>query len=220
MTASLVTFLCVVFAFGLVSHRLERTVVSGPIVFTAAGLVAASFLSVEERFDFDLEALLWPAKVALALVLFTDATHVRVRGLFKGLSLPGRLLGIAMPLVIVSGTIVALFAFGELSVWEAAILATILAPTDAGLGHAIMGSPRVPDGVRQALNVEAGLNDGLAIPFLMLFIGLARLDQPEREGSWYVFTFEQIGFGVVIGVVLGGVGGWLMRESASRGWMT
>ena len=166
MTASLITFLCLIFAFGLVSHRSERTVVTGPMVFTATGLVVASFMSVEERIDFDLEALLWPAKIALALVLFTDATHVRVRGLFEGFSIPGRLLGIAMPLVIAFGTIIGLLAFGELSVWEAAVLATFLAPTDAGLGHAIVGSPRVPDGVRQALNVEAGLNDGLAIPFV------------------------------------------------------
>lgn len=70
------------------------------------------------------------------------------------------------------------------------------------------------------MNVEAGLNDGLAIPFLILFIGFARLDQPEKESSWIVFTLEQVGFGVLVGVVVGGLGGWLMRESRVRGWMT
>lgn len=219
MTASLVTFLALIFAFGLVSHRLERTVITGPMVFTAAGLVVAAFMSPEERIDFDLEELLWPAKLALALILFTDATHVRVRGLLGGLSLPGRLLGFAMPLVMAFGTIAGLLVLGELSLWEAAILAAILAPTDAGLGHAIMSSKRVPDGIRQGLNVEAGLNDGLAIPFLILFIALARLDDPEK-GSWVVFLLEQIGYGVLIGVVFGALGGWLMHQSQQRGWMT
>jgi NhaP-type Na+/H+ or K+/H+ antiporter len=124
-----------------------------------------------------------------------------------------------MPLVIALGTVVGLVVLGELAFWEAAILATIVAPTDAGLGQAIMGSPRVPAGIRQALNVEAGLNDGLAIPFLVLFVGLARLDEPEKHTSWITFTLEQVGYGLLIGIVLGGAGGWLLQQASQRGWM-
>ncbi|MGI9615729.1 MAG: cation:proton antiporter [Acidimicrobiales bacterium] len=220
MTGPVLTFLVLLVLYGLVSRRLETTILTGPIIFTVAGVIAASFLPVEDRLDFDLNLLLWPAKLALALVLFTDATHVRVRLLFRGISLPGRLLGIAMPLVICFGTLLGLALFGQLSLWEAAIIGTILAPTDAGLGYAIMSSARVPSGVRQSLNVEAGLNDGLAIPFLMLFIGLARLDEPKEQSSWVAFTAEQIGYGVVVGVLLGGAGGWLLWWSSQRGWMT
>jgi NhaP-type Na+/H+ or K+/H+ antiporter len=220
MEAALITFLVLVFINGAVSRRLERTIITGPMIFTVGGIVVGAFLSPESRLDFDLEFLLWPAKVALALVLFTDATHVRVRGLFATLSLPGRLLGFAMPLVIAFGTLVALVVLDELAFWEAAILATILAPTDAGLGQAIMGSPRVPSGMRQALNVEAGLNDGLAIPFLVLFVGLARLDEPAKHTSWFTFTLEQVGYGLLVGIVLGGVGGWLLQQASQRSWIT
>ena len=220
MNAPLIVFLCVTFVFGVVAHRLARTMLTGPIVFVAAGMVAAWTLPASDRLDFELDAVLWPAKVALALVLFTDATHVRVRGLFRGLGLPTRLLGIGMPLVIVFGTLLAVVVSDRLSLAEAAILATILAPTDAGLGQAIMSSPRVPGGVRQALNVEAGVNDGFAVPCLVLFIGLARRDGGDGPRSFLVFVLEQIGYGVMTGVVVGLIGGLLLREAKSRRWMT
>lgn len=209
-----------VFAYGLVSKRLTRTIITGPIVFTTAGLIFAFGLPAEQHLDFDLKAFSILGKIALGLVLFTDATHIRVRDLFRSATLPTRLLGIAMPLVIILGAVVAIPLFSELTFWEAAILATILAPTDAGLGHAIMSSKRVPKRIRQALNVEAGLNDGLAIPFLMLFVALARVTQPLQQPSWIVYTTQQIGFGLLAGLLLGGICGWLMQEAGKRGWIT
>jgi NhaP-type Na+/H+ or K+/H+ antiporter len=122
--------------------------------------------------------------------------------------------------VIVFGTIAAALLFDALTLWEAAILAVILAPTDAGLGQAIVHSARVPSGVRQSLNVEAGMNDGLAMPFFTLFIGLARLDEPSKQTSIVQFTLEQIGYGVVIGLLFGGVGGWLLQQASQRHWVT
>lgn len=220
MTTSLLVFLMMVFAFGLVSRRLQSTLLTGPIVFTAAGLICGGFVAAESRFDFDLDLLLWPAKLALALVLFTDATHVRVRSLFVRLGVVSRLLAFAMPMVIAFGTIAAALVFDKLTLWEAAILAVVLAPTDAGLGQAIVHSTRVPSGVRQSLNVEAGLNDGLAMPFFTLFIGLARLDDPSKDTSILQFTLEQIGYGVAIGTLFGFVGGWLLQQARQRHWVT
>ena len=217
---SILVFALLVFAYGLVSKRLTRTVITGPIVFTTAGLLLAFSLPVEQHLSFDLKAFSILGKIALGLVLFTDATHIRVRDLFKSASIPGRLLGIAMPLVIIFGAVVAVRLFTELTIWEAALLATILAPTDAGLGHAIMSSKRVPERIRQALNVEAGLNDGLAIPFLMLFIALARITEPQNQTSWIVYTGQQIGLGLVVGVIVGGIGGWLIQAAGKRGWIT
>lgn len=81
-----------------------------------------------------------------------------------------------------------------------------------------MSSPRVPLRIRQALNVEAGLNDGLAVPFLMLFIGLARVDSPLQDRSWIGYALSQIGFGLLVGLVLGWVGGWLMGQAKRRRW--
>ena len=220
MMTPVFVLLAMVFAYGLVSRRLQSTFLTGPIVFTTAGLVCGAAIAAESRFDFDLPLLLWPAKLALALVLFTDATHVRVRRLFVRLGIVSRLLAFAMPMVIVFGTIAAALVFDELTLWEAAILAVILAPTDAGLGQAIVHSARVPSGVRQSLNVEAGLNDGLAMPFFTLFIGLARFDDSSKDTSIVQFTLEQIGYGVAIGLLFGGLGGWLLQQANRRHWVT
>ncbi|MCP3857921.1 MAG: sodium:proton exchanger [Actinomycetia bacterium] len=220
MVATLLVFLAGVFVYGLVSQRLQRTLLTGPMVFTALGLVCGAAISSQSRFDFDIEFLLWPAKLALAFVLFTDATHVRVRGLFVRLGVVSRLLAFAMPLIIVFGAAAAAVLFDALTFWEAVVLAAIVAPTDAGLGQAIMHDDRVPTGVRQSLNVEAGLNDGLVIPFFTLAIGFARLDDPSHETSIIRFTLEQIGYGIGIGVLLGGIGGWLLQQASERNWVT
>lgn len=220
MIATLLVFLATVFIYGLVSQRLKHTALTGPMVFTAVGLACGATISSQSRFDFDLEFLLWPAKLALAFVLFTDATHVRVRGLFVRLGVVSRLLAFAMPLVILFGAAAATVLFDVLTFWEAVVLAVILAPTDAGLGQAIVHSERVPTGVRQSLNVEAGLNDGLAIPFFTLAIAFARLDDPSKETSIVRFTLEQIGYGIGIGLLLGGLGGWLLQRASDREWVT
>ena len=125
-----------------------------------------------------------------------------------------------MPLTILAGAIVALLLFADFSIWEAAILATILAPTDASLGHAVMSSRRLPVRIRQALNVEAGLNDGLALPFLMIFIALARVDQPLTDQSWILYLLQEIGLGVLYGALFGLVGGWLIGQAQKRRWMS
>jgi len=156
-------------------------------------------------------------EIALALVLFSDATRISITSLLKSNRLPLRLLMIGMPLTIVAGAVGAALMFSQLTIWETAILATILASTDAGLGQAVVSSRLVPVRIRQALNVEAGLNDGLSVPFLMLFIALARVTNLLQDQSWLVFTLQQIGFGVLVGIVLGTGGGWLLGRTRQRG---
>ncbi len=216
----ILAFGVLLFTYGLISKLLDRTIITGPIVFTLGGIILGFSLPSQQHLGFDLKVFTILGKLALALVLFTDATHMRVRDLLTRVTIPGRLLGLAMPLVMISGTIVGLFLLGELSVWEAAILATILAPTDAGLGQIIMSSQRVPVRIREALNVEAGLNDGLAIPFLMLFIGLARDQQTLQSSTWLTYTLEQIGYGFLVGLLIGATGGWLLEQANKRGWVT
>jgi NhaP-type Na+/H+ or K+/H+ antiporter len=126
-----------------------------------------------------------------------------------------------MPLTITLGTVVAALVLTDLTVWEAAIVATVLAPTDAALGQAVVSNPRVPVRVRQALNVEAGLNDGLSVPFLALFLTLAVAEEELQPASYWIrFALEQIGFGVLVGIGVGLGGGWLVSQASRRGWMT
>jgi NhaP-type Na+/H+ or K+/H+ antiporter len=220
----------VVFAFGLVSRRFQGTIITAPMVFVGTGLVAywaglLDFGFVEEgglgEFEIGNELILVFAEVALALVLFTDASRIDLRALPGNAELPARMLGIGMPLTIALGTGVAVLLLTDLAIWEAAIVATVLAPTDAALGQAVVSNQRLPVRIRQALNVESGLNDGLSVPFLMIFIALAGAEEAIEPASfWIRFGLEQIGFGVLTGIVVGLVGGWLIDQASVRGWMT
>jgi NhaP-type Na+/H+ or K+/H+ antiporter len=213
-----------IFAYGLVSRRLEGTLVSAAMVFVAAGLVAGwtglldfgSATHVDESVT--REVIFLVAELALVLLLFTDAARIDPRHLRRNV-LPLRLLAIGLPLTIGLGTLLALVVLSDLDVWECAIVAAVLAPTDAALGQAVVSSPLVPLRIREALNVESGLNDGGSVPFLMLFIALAAAHEGLEEG-WLHFAAVQIGYGTLIGAAVGAAGGAALRRAAERSWTT
>jgi len=212
-------FIALVFFFSLVARRLERTVITAPIVFTTVGLLIFAMPPWLSALEVNRKAFLMIAEIGLVMLLFTEAANINLKVLKGNRSLLLRLLSTGMLLIIVLGAIGAMIVIGGLSLWEAGILAAILAPTDAGLGHVIVSSPRVPMNIRQALSVEAGLNDGLAVPFLMVFIALA-LQTAEGAGAVLSrFLWEQIGYGALIGLGIGLVGGWLLGVAQRRNWM-
>jgi NhaP-type Na+/H+ or K+/H+ antiporter len=217
----LVVLATVVFAFGLVSRRLEGTVLTAPLLFVAAGVVLGPAGLGLVEFELDDHTVLLVAEIALAIVLFTDAAGTNLSTLRQNEGLPLRLLGIGMPLTIALGTAVAALLLTDLTLWEAAIVGTVLAPTDAALGQAVVSNPRVPIRIRQALNVEAGLNDGLSVPFLALFLTLAVAEEELQSASYWIrFALEQVGGGVLVGVGVGLAGGWLVSRASRSGWMT
>lgn len=212
--ADLGVLAAVVLAYAVVSRRLAGTIVSVPIVFVGAGVVLGPDILDVVRFDATHGTAFHVAELALAFVLFADASSVRrgsLRG--KGGSLPMRLLGIGMPLTIGLGVLLGALLLADLELWEAAIVAAILAPTDAALGQAVVSSPLVPPRIRQALKVEGGLNDGLSVPFLALFIALAAYETTPQARDWVSFAAEQIGIGALAGVVVGGGGAWLVQQA-------
>jgi sodium/hydrogen antiporter len=216
---------CALFAFALLSRRVEGTVVTGPMVFVAAGLVCGwtgvvDFGSAAHSGDQEAtrEVVFLVAELALVLLLFTDAARIDPRAL-RGNPLPARLLGIGLPLTVGLGALVGLLVLTNLEPWECAIVAAVLAPTDAALGQAVFSSRAVPARIRQGLSVESGLNDGGSVPFLMLFIALAAAGE-GLEGGWLRFTAEQIGFGALIGVAVGALGGLALLRAAERRWST
>jgi len=217
--ALVVVFLALVFFYSLISRRLERTAVTAPILFTAVGLLIVLMPPWLSALEVNRKAFLMIAEIGLVMLLFTEAANINLKVLKGNRSLLLRLLSTGMLLIIVLGAIGAMIVIGGLSLWEAGILAAILAPTDAGLGHVIVSSPRVPMNIRQALSVEAGLNDGLAVPFLMVFIALA-LQTTEGAGAVLTrFLGEQLGYGALIGLGIGLVGGWLLGVAQRRNWM-
>ncbi len=214
-------FIVLVLAYSLVSRRLEGTVLTAPILFTAAGALMLLAPRAATELLLDRKGFLVVAETGLVMLLFTDAARIRLRDLKGSPNLQARLLSTGMLLTILLGAVAAMVCFAGLTWWEAGILAAILAPTDAGLGQVIVASPRVPARIRQALNVEAGLNDGLSVPFLMLFIALASAAESGGGARVLVrYLVEQLGYGTVIGLALGGGGGALIGMALKRQWMS
>ncbi len=210
----------VVLAYALLSRRLERTSITAPLVFVAAGIVLGPDVFDVIGLELTSGTGLLIAEVTLVIVLFSDAARINLRVLRGDASLPGRLLGIGMPLTIGLGITAAALLLTEIEFWEAAIIAAVLAPTDAALGQVIVSSELVPRRIRQALNVEAGLNDGLAVPFLTLFVALAVEESVAGAEVWIGFAAEQIGYGALVGIGVGLIGGWLIDHAARKGLMT
>ena len=212
-------FVVVVFLYSLVSRRLEHTVITAPIVFTSAGMLLILAMPGLHDLTMQRDTFQELAEIGLVMLLFADAARINLETLQSKERLPLRLLSIGMLLTILLGAIAAHLIFPQLSIWEAGILAAILAPTDAGLGQVIVHSPRVPLRVRQALDVEAGLNDGLSVPFLMFFIAVSQLGTEGAHRVLLNYIGEQLGMGALMGVAIGLAGGWLLGQSRRKGWM-
>jgi NhaP-type Na+/H+ or K+/H+ antiporter len=202
--------------YAMVSKRLATTSITGPMVFVALGLVAAWTSAIDVNAENVVTVVDVVLQATLILVLFTDAAALHFSSWRKDAELPGRLLGIGLPLTIALGALIAAVLLTDLSIWEAAIIGAIIAPTDAALGQAVISNPRVPGRIRQALDVESGLNDGVSLPFVLIFIGLAE----ESEGTGAVLTFvREIGVAVAVGVAVGFIGGWLVVKASQAEWM-
>lgn len=215
----LAVFVMTVFLYCLVSKLLERTVFTAPILFTLAGMSLFSVPPTTIDQEIKNQGFLLVAELGLVMTLFTDAARISLRELSSNWDLPIRLLTVGMLLTIMVGATGAALVFPGLSWQEAGILAAILAPTDAGLGMVIVNSPLVPARIRQALNVEAGLNDGLSVPFLMCFIAMV-LEPDQGAGAVLShYIGEQIGYGSLIGFVIGAGGGWLLMQAVHKKWM-
>ncbi len=211
-----------ILVFGSFSRRLEKTVITSPMAYVVFGLlISSAALGLTEGLGLSNEIIQVVAESALAIVLFTDASRIQFSRLEAGYKLPLRLLGLGLPITIALGAGIALLLFPELNLWEAAALSTILAPTDAALGQAVVNSPRVPSFIRQAINVESGLNDGICLPFLLLFLALAEESETATDVTyWLTFSAKQIMFGAAVGVAIGYLGSKLIGQSLKHKWMT
>ncbi|MEO1014762.1 MAG: cation:proton antiporter [Pseudomonadota bacterium] len=212
-------------AYGAASGPLGRSILSAPMAFMLAGLALGLTGLVDAPVDSGvLEAF---GEVTLGLILFADAASTNARRLLKDNRLPLRLLLIGLPATIALGTGIARLIFPDLSWAACALIASILAPTDAALGVAVVSNKAVPERIRQAVLVESGLNDGLALPAVLLFAALA-FSGVEAAGhgggeaarslaEWLRFAGVQIAVGAGVGVVGGGALGWLLVRADDRG---
>lgn len=214
MSAAL--FLAVfVAAYSVASRRLTAGFLTAPMIFVGVGLLVGPGIALVGE---EARAVIDPlAELTLALVLFGDAARIDLRVLRRSLGLPVRLLGIGLPLTILLGAGVAAAVLGGLSLWEAAVLAAVLAPTDAALGQAVVSSEAVPLRIRQTLNVESGLNDGIALPVVLALTAFAAMSGEGAE-HWLGFWGLQVTLGPLVGVAVGWIGGRLFTRAAAAGW--
>jgi NhaP-type Na+/H+ or K+/H+ antiporter len=229
-TLSFAVISLAVLAFALGSAKFANSILTPPMVFAVFGFLVGPHGANLAAIDLDGEIIRTLAELTLVLVLFTDAARIDIRRLATDHTLPVRLLAIAMPLTFILGTVAAwaLFSLFALPLgWiEAALVAAVLTPTDAALGQVVVISKIVPARVRQALNVESGLNDGLALPAILILVacGLAVAQaSPGAEQStlyWVEFVGKQLVLGPLVGIGVGLFGGLAVDRAARAGWMT
>jgi NhaP-type Na+/H+ or K+/H+ antiporter len=208
--------------YSAIAGRVERSLISGPIVFTAVGLILGPYGLAVVRIEISGDGLRLLAELTLAMVLFTDAANADFGIVRRNLGLPERLLLIGLPLTIVLGFLLAAIIFPSLSTLEMALLAAMLAPTDAALGKPVMTNPAVPAVTREALNLESGLNDGICVPIVVLLLGLAVGSQIEGGTTVHVarVVIEAIGLGAVIGLALTWVTTLMLQFAERQGWIS
>lgn len=225
------TVALLVFGFGLLSRRLGHGIVTAPLAFLGFGLLLApqalgllGLTSPFEHVDGLQSTIHLLGEITLVIVLFTDATQIDLRALRRQLGLPVRLLSIGLPLTVVLGAALAAPLVPGLGVWELALLGAILAPTDAALGQAVVTSDEVPLDIRQALSAESGLNDGIAVPMVVIFASLSGIGEmvggEQRTASeCLVFATEQVTLGPLAGLLVGAVAVVAMAWAIRREFM-
>ena len=211
-----------VFLYSIASGGLERTPINGALLFAAFGLALGPLGLGLLSMNVDKEGLRTLAELTLAMVLFTDAANANLGVLKKSFHIPQRLLLIGLPLTILLGFGVGVLLFDGLTLFEIAILATMLAPTDAALGKAVVTNEAVPSNIREGLNVESGLNDGICVPILFVFLALAAGTGGEGGTTALALKLvaEEIGIGLAVGAGFTVIGAWLIRQFSDRGWIT
>ncbi|MGI9509482.1 MAG: cation:proton antiporter [Geminicoccaceae bacterium] len=202
-----------VFVYAMLARRLSGWIVTPPLFFLALGwgLDEAGLIHLDGA-ELGLHVL---AETTLVILLFSDAAMIDARALRRRFVWPERMLILGLPLAMVLGTVLALLLLPGWSLWEAALIAAILAPTDAALGQAVVTNKAVPERVRRALTVESGLNDGLALPAVLFFGCIAVGGVHDNiQSSWLVFAAEQIGLGALAGAAIGWLGGKAVQHAS------
>jgi len=217
----LVILAALMFAYAVASKRLSATFVTGPLLFVTAGWATGpeGLDIIPVATDHELIKIL--LETTLVLVLFTDAMGINTSRWREEAGIPVRLLGIGLPLTLLAGWTLAFVMFGDLNVWEAGLIAIILAPTDAALGQAVVSNPRVPERIRQGLNIESGLNDGIALPIFFVFLEAAQsVESSVSIGVVANEIIRQVVVATAVGALLGWIGATIIRRASHRDWVT
>ncbi|MGK7878986.1 MAG: cation:proton antiporter [Crocosphaera sp.] len=210
------------FIYSIVAGRLESTSISDAMVYVVFGFLSGPNGLNILPLNVESEGISLMAELTLALVLFSDASGANLKVLKSSLSLPSRLLLIGLPITIIFGLVVGKLLFPDVSWLEVGILATMLAPTDAALGKAVVSNPKVPPQIREVLNIESGLNDGICVPILFVLLAIAIPQNMESGISALVVHLfvEEIGIGALVGASIAIFGVQLGSFARKKNWVT
>ncbi|HEX5193844.1 MAG TPA: cation:proton antiporter [Solirubrobacteraceae bacterium] len=210
-----------VMAVAGVSRRLTGTPITTAMAFVLIGLIAGPFITDEVKLSPRSEIVRTLAEATLAVVLFADASRIKLRALRREYNVPLRLLAVGLPLTIVAGALAGALLLHALSVVEVVVLAIVLAPTDAALGQAVVIAPSLPSRIRQGLNVESGLNDGICVPLLLLALAAAEIEANASVSHHAIKVVgEQLGYGLLGGLVAGVVSTGVVKLACDRELIT
>lgn len=219
METGILVLLALVVIYTILGHSLARIWISMPMFFVIAGAIVGPNGLGWASYRLDASVVETLTELTLALLLFADAATLDFNQVKDDPKMPGRLLFIAFPLVLLLGALIAYLLFPMEKIGFALLVGAILAPTDAALGLPIFNNPRVPVRIRRALNVESGLNDGLATPLVTLFIALTLEEMGGGEGGlWLISAVGEITIAVFVGIALGLLGGWLFAQAVQKNW--
>ena len=221
MSAGIAVLTISIVLYAALARKLGRWSITMPMVFVAVGFLlgplGAGLLALSPQ----AESLKVFTEITLALLLFADASTLTFGQVLDDASLSARLLALGLPLTIALGAGAALVLLPDEGFAFACLLGAMLAPTDAALGLPIFNNPRVPVRIRRALNIESGLNDGIATPFVLFFLAFAvATEETQATGGWWRMALSEIALAVLMGSVIGLIGGWLLRQADRRGWAT
>ena len=217
---ALIAIALVFMGFCLLSGRLSTAIVTPPMLFVIAGFALSAPVSGLVNFRLQEHLLKLLLEATLVLVLFSDAARIDLQKLRLDYVIPKRLLLVGMGLSMLLGGVAAHFLPLGLSLWEAALVAAILTPTDAALGQAVVSSKQVPERIRLGLNVESGLNDGIVLPVVLVLASIASAMAGSNRYEWFQFAALQLFFGPLCGILVGFAGGWLIDQARQRHWIS
>jgi len=210
----------IILIYGFFSSFLEKFNISGPMIFLLIGVLLSSLGLDILNIDLASDAVKMIAEIALIIVLFSDASSLNLKELKKEWKISARLLFIGLPLTILFSSYVATLFFPNEPLLYLILMALILAPTDAALGKAVVTDKLVPKKIRESINVESGLNDGIVFPLLitvvLLIVGGKEIGS---DNSWISYLFEQISLGVLLGMVSGFFGAKILTKAVEKGWI-
>ena len=212
-----------ILVFGLVSRVSERFYITAPMFFTGVGILVSPLGFGWFEVHVNTATIKILAEITLVLVLFIDATEIDFSKLKEQKTrIPLRMLAIGLPLTAILGFLSGVWLFDGLDLIVIAMIALILSPTDAALGQAVIKSEKLPNAMKRSISVESGLNDGIALPPILVCMALLSTTTNTADGSnhWLKFLVLQLTLGPLVGAAVGWIGGRLVEKAVSMNWMT